>query len=562
LIALFFAVPVGLSSAIFLAEYCPKRIHDILRPLFELLAGIPSIIYGLWGYFTFGPFLEKTFQTWIDATLGRIIPFLAEPASAPLNGATAFTAGLVLGIMILPIIITLSEDSIRSVSNSLKEGSIALGTTKWQTIKNVVLRKARSGILSSIILAMGRAIGETMAVLMILKVVTSHPESIFDKVGSMTGIIAGTFGWSFDLDRSRHAIFGIALVLFAIVFVLNVIVYRVQNKPKKRSAFASWVEKVLSLFGNSFRRPMNIKDLKRAKSKIDVKGSMSRPINAHVTEFAIRVLFILASVLVAVVLFYVLGNVLTTGISHFKFSYLTEREIAGGLQGGGFANAMLGSVLLTLVALVISVPFSLGAGIYAQQYAKGSNIIARIILFASDTLASTPSIVFGAFGFIFFVIELQFRVSMIAAALTLAIMVIPFLLRATIEALKAIPRELSDASLAMGASKWQTIWNVILPPAVGGITSGVILAIGRAIGETAAIIFTAGYAFGYADTIMAPVATMPTMIFNYYDQSSLNPDLGHKVYSAAFVLISIVLILNSIARFFQWRSNRMMKGKY
>ncbi len=562
LIALLFAVPVGLSSAIFLAEYCPKRIHDILRPLFELLAGIPSIIYGLWGYFTFGPFIERTLQLWISSTFGAFIPFLAEPASTPLNGATAFTAGLVLGIMILPIIITLSEDSIRSVSKSLKEGSLALGTTRWQTMKNVILRKARSGIISSIILAMGRAIGETMAVLMILQVVTTHPKSIFDGVGSMTGIIAGTFGWSFDLDRSRHAIFGIALVLFVIVFVLNIIVYRIQNKPKKRSALARMVERVLAEIGSMFSRTTKTNELNKVKAKVDVKRLMSRPVRAHITEYSVRVMFILASVLVAAVLFYVLGNVLTTGLSHMKLSYLTEREIAGGLQGGGFANAMFGSILLTFLALVISIPFSVGAGIYAQQYAKSSNIPARIILFASDTLASTPSIVFGAFGFIFFVIELQFRVSLIAAALTLAIMVIPFLLRATIEALKAIPKELSEASLAMGATKWQTIWNVVLPPAVGGITSGVILAIGRAIGETAAIIFTAGYAFGYADTIMAPVATMPTMIFNYYDQSSLNPDLAHKIYSAAFVLISIVLILNTIARIFQWRSNRMMKGKY
>mgnify|MGYP006284868489 FL=1 len=564
IIALIIAVPLGLGAAIFLAEYSPSRLHAILRPIFELLAGIPSIIYGLWGYFTLAPFFRDHINQPVSDTIGVVIPFFRVTSDTPSSEGTLAVAGLVLAIMILPIIITLSEDSIRSVSRNLKEGSLALGTTKWQTIRGVILRKSRSGIISSVILAMGRAIGETMAVVMILRLSTDYPGSIFERAGSMTGTIAQTFGWSFDLDRTRHAVFGIAIILFVMVFALNILVYYVQygNKNKKNKPHAILtriIDKILKS-----KKDIAIKDVKVRQSIYEMRKSirMVDPKWIYLREYISQGFFIFSAGLIALFLFLVLADVIFTGISSMELSYIYDKEVAGGLADGGFANAIVGSIQLTGLTLLISVPFSLGSAIYVQQYSGEGNIFTRIILFASDTLASTPSIVFGAFGFIFFSIELEFGLSMLSASLTLAIMVIPLLLRSSIEALKSIPREMSDGSLALGASKWQTIWNVILPPAMGGITSGVILSIGRAIGETAAILFTAGYALGFNNSIMSPVATMPNMIYNYYGLTAHAPELENKIYSCAFVLIVLILILNSIARLFQWRSNKMMKGKY
>jgi phosphate transport system permease protein len=558
IIALIIAVPLGLGSAIFLAEYCPNRIRKILRPLYELLAGIPSVIYGLWGFIAFGPYLVDKIFPMIDGSLGLIFPIFRITSRTPPLGGVILTAGLILAIMILPYIITLSEDAIRAVPRGLLEGSIALGTTRWQTIRGVILKKARSGIIASIILAMGRAIGETMAVVMVLGFVTGYPSSLLEPGSSMTAVIAGTFGWAFDQEYTRHAIFGIAIVLFIMVFILNIIVYRIHTK-------ASSNDGIYNKIGRQIGKNWNKKTRIMIKSNISVKELKQKyikPRRLHINEWIIKSIFVLFASIVVLSLLLVLTDVIINGGGSLKLNYLFEKEIAGGIGGsGGFANAIVGSVILTAFALIIAAPMSIGAAIYVTQYTHKSNLFTRSILFTSDTLASTPSIVFGAFGFVFFVMELNFKVSMLAGGLTLGIMVIPLLLRSSIEALNSIPSTFRDASLALGASKWQTVWKVILPPAMGGITSGVILSIGRAIGETAAIIFTAGYAFGYTQSLMQPVATMPSMIFSYYEMSGTDPILESKVYSAAFVLILLVLVLNSIARIFQWRSNNMMKGR-
>jgi phosphate transport system permease protein len=181
-------------------------------------------------------------------------------------------------------------------------------------------------------------------------------------------------------------------------------------------------------------------------------------------------------------------------------------------------------------------------------------------MFASDTLASTPSIVFGAFGFMLFVLYLKFGFSLLAGGLTLGIMIIPLLLRSSIEALKSIPKDYREASLALGASKWQTVRNAVLPPATPMISSGVIISIGRAIGETAAILFTAGYTAHIATGLMEPAASMPNMIFIYYDLSTKFPILQEKVYSAAFVLILMILALNALARAISRKASRHNRG--
>jgi len=163
------------------------------------------------------------------------------------------------------------------------------------------------------------------------------------------------------------------------------------------------------------------------------------------------------------------------------------------------------------------------------------------------------------FGFLFFVTYLEFKFSLIAGGLTLGIMIIPLLLRSSIEAIKAVPREYQEGAYALGATKWQSIRTVILPPASPTITSGAIISIGRAIGETAAIMFTAGYSAHIATSIFSAAGSMPNLIYLYYDISSVFPVLGPKVYAAAFILIIVVLLLNFIARMASHRASKMMK---
>jgi phosphate transport system permease protein len=157
---------------------------------------------------------------------------------------------------------------------------------------------------------------------------------------------------------------------------------------------------------------------------------------------------------------------------------------------------------------------------------------------------------------------LDFGYSVIAGGLTLAIMIIPLLLRSSIEAITAIPRDYQEGSLALDATKWQTIRNVVIPSALPGISSGVIISVGRAIGETAAIIFTAGYAVHVASSLMHPTASLSNLIYKNYGLSIKFPEFGARVYSASLILIVIILILNAPAKLISYRASKMTKGQY
>lgn len=611
LIAILIAAPVGIGSAILLSEYIPRKIRFYLKSLFELLAGIPSVIYGLWGFITLGPLLANTLWPFIANTLGTFIPFLS--ADAMMQRAT-FTAGIVLSIMILPIIITLSEDAIQSVPRKLREGSLALGATRWQTIRKIVLPCAKSGVVSGIILGLGRAIGETMAVLMIMQYVTNMPTTLLGASGTMTGVIATMLGSVFTYDLARHALFGIALLLFMMIFLLNVIIFFITKERKysdKKPLFSKIKVKFSNLFMTLLILPQKtsnkqtfsiINKPKKSFTIIDNKSKNNPHIsgkkypnktktfqvfplkdnsqNDQIKEFTevnikkrfeshyrihpkkmekiMIALLSIGAVFALSMLIWILGDVLVKGIPSLQPMFFLEREIGLGVEGG-FLNAIVGSLQLVGLALLIAAPLAIGAAIYVQEYAKHNNPFTRVILFTSDTLASTPSIVFGGFGFLFFVVYLNFGFSVLAGGFTLAFMILPILLRTSIEAIKAIPREYYEGALALGATKWQAIKTVILPPARPGIVSGVILGIGRSIGETAAVMFTAGYSAHIATSILHPAGSLPNMIYKYYGLGYQFPTLMDKVYSVAVVLIIVVLILNTTSKLSYLKSSKMLE---
>jgi len=196
--ALVIGVPFGLACAIFLTEFSSRRLRQIIKPIIELLAGIPSVVYGFMGVIILVPFIRKT---------------LGGP------GLSVLAASFVLGIMILPTIISISIDSLQALPPSYREGSIALGATRWQTTKMVLLPAARSGIIASIILGMGRAIGETMAVIMIAGNAASIPRSILDPVRTLTSNIALEMGYA--SGEHRQALFATGIILFIIIMILN-----------------------------------------------------------------------------------------------------------------------------------------------------------------------------------------------------------------------------------------------------------------------------------------------------------------------------------------------------
>jgi len=213
--ALIIAIPLGIGSAIYLSEIAKSNTREILKPFIELLAGIPSVIYGLFGIVFIAPLTMRLFHL--------------------STGLNAFTAAIILGIMVMPIISSLSEDAISSVPKDLREASYALGANKWETISKVVLPAAKSGVIASIILGLGRAIGETMVVLMVAGGAAIIPKSIFQPVRPMTSAIAAEMGESIVGSQHFHALFGIAIALFILTLLFNLITESVRRKIKRYS---------------------------------------------------------------------------------------------------------------------------------------------------------------------------------------------------------------------------------------------------------------------------------------------------------------------------------------
>jgi phosphate transport system permease protein len=218
-VAMIVAVPPSLLTAIYLAEYARPKTRLMINPFIELLAGIPSVVYGVWGMLTVVPFIEKTVAPVLSRWLGFIFLFRADNPT----GYGVLAGGIVLAVMVFPIIIAVAEDVIRAVPRGLREASLALGATRWQTIKHVVLRQSLSGVVAAIVLGFSRAFGETMAVLMVVGNVPQVPHSIFDAAYPLTALIANNYGEMMSIPLYDAALLGAALILLLLVLVFNVI---------------------------------------------------------------------------------------------------------------------------------------------------------------------------------------------------------------------------------------------------------------------------------------------------------------------------------------------------
>ena len=216
-IALVIAAPIGILTAIFLAELAPRRLSIPLTFLIELLAAIPSVVFGLWGVFVLSPFLGSTVDPFLIRILGWI-PIFAGPS----YGIGLFSAGIILAIMILPTIVAISREVISSVPDSQREAMAALGATRWEIVRRAVLPFARSGIIGAVILGLGRALGETMAVTMVIGNAQDLPTSIFDQSQTIASKIATTFNEA-SIGIQTSSLIALGFILLVITIGLNVL---------------------------------------------------------------------------------------------------------------------------------------------------------------------------------------------------------------------------------------------------------------------------------------------------------------------------------------------------
>ncbi len=247
------------------------------------------------------------------------------------------------------------------------------------------------------------------------------------------------------------------------------------------------------------------------------------------------------------VMFWILYQILREGVPLLSGDFLLEDPRQMG-RAGGIYSTIVGTFALTIVAIVIATPLGVGTAVFLREYTRESRI-SRIIRFGTDCLAGVPSIIFGLFGFVFFVIFMGMGWSILSGGLTLATMILPTIICTAEEAVKAVPYTYREVSFALGGTRWQTIRKVVLPNALPGILTGVLLGVGRSVGETAAVILTAGSSFLTPDSLFSPIRTM-AVHFYILAREGISMEMA---YATGAALIILILGINTVATWLMHR---------
>ncbi len=270
-------------------------------------------------------------------------------------------------------------------------------------------------------------------------------------------------------------------------------------------------------------------------------------ISRHFTQETARVVIAVSAFFTLAVMFWILYQVLREGLPLLHLSFFVDppREMG---RAGGISSTIIGTLALTVVAIVIATPLGVGTAIFLREYTREGRV-SRIIRFGTDCLAGVPSIIFGLFGFVFFVIFLGLGWSILSGGLTLAVMILPTIICTAEEAIKSIPYSYREVSYGLGGTRWQTIRKVVLPNAFPGILTGVLLGVGRSVGETAAIILTAGSSFLMPDSLFSPIRTM-AVHFYILAREGISMEMA---YATGAGLIILILIINTTANWLLFR---------
>jgi len=270
-------------------------------------------------------------------------------------------------------------------------------------------------------------------------------------------------------------------------------------------------------------------------------------ISRHFTQETARVVIAVSAFFTLAVMFWILYQVLREGLPLLHLSFFVDlpREMG---RAGGISSTIIGTLALTVVAIVIATPLGVGTAIFLREYTREGRV-SRIIRFGTDCLAGVPSIIFGLFGFVFFVIFLGLGWSILSGGLTLAAMILPTIICTAEEAIKSIPYSYREVSYGLGGTRWQTIRKVVLPNAFPGILTGVLLGVGRSVGETAAIILTAGSSFLMPDSLFSPIRTM-AVHFYILAREGISMEMA---YATGAGLIILILIINTVANWLLFR---------
>ncbi|HWY86344.1 MAG TPA: phosphate ABC transporter permease subunit PstC [Gemmataceae bacterium] len=529
-LAMLIAVPLGVGTAAFLSEIAPAWLRRTGSFLVEMLAAVPSVVYGFWGMYVLGPSLQ------------RLVSGLGGPN---FGGVGILPAGLILAIMIVPYVAAVSFDVCRAVPASQREAALALGATRWQMIRSVVLPYARPGIIGACFLALGRAVGETMAVTMLIGNSPVIDPSLFAKGDTIASAIANQFAEA-TYDLYVSALVELGLVLLLVTTVVNSLArFLIYHVGRAGSPF-----RLLPWRRSSPGFAAVPRSGERAAPADEPDRLARRGVVARWTNRVMTGILFFCLVAISGPLFLVLGYLVYQGVGAINWDFFVNLPTAVGKPGGGMANALAGSAMLVSIATLLAVPVGLLAAIYLTEYRDG--VVAPTVRFIGELLGGVPSIVIGIFAYTLVVRTAHILLGAPgfygwAGVFALAIMMVPIVMRASEEALKLVPSALRQASYALGANQWQTLARVTVPAALPAIITAVFLAIARIVGETAPLLLTAGMNPYWPRSLDDYTPSLPVYIFNY--ANSPYEDWHRQAWAAALLLLTVVMVLNFGIRF-------------
>ncbi|HTP54694.1 MAG TPA: phosphate ABC transporter permease subunit PstC [Thermoplasmata archaeon] len=542
-LALLVGVPVALGVAIFTSELAPRRARAALAYLVDLGAMVPSVVYGMWGLLVVVPFMSHH----VEPALDRLSPH-GGIFSGPPSGLGYLTAGLVLAVMVIPTIGALSREALRAVPRDRREAALGLGATRWEAARIAVFGPAAPGILSAVILGLGRALGETIAVVLVIGNVCRYPTSLLSGGCTIPSQIVNYFGLP-GLEQS--ALYELGLVLFALSLAINI----------GARVFLHWWHEDGEAPKRLLRRP--------GHSRLRLAARAVAPAGVAVPAWWTRVaarrrgrilrrraisraMFVLLAGAVVVAV-YPLFSLAHTAVDNggavlLRPSFYTEPIAPACLRDctqGGIGPAIQGTLLLVGLASGIGLPVGVLAGIYLSEY--GRHRWGRGFGVVVDAMVGLPSLLIGVFVFAAFLEYDRTAInSVIAGGIALSIIMIPIVTRTTETALRSVPTRVRESALALGFPRHRITLRVVLGSCRSALVTGCLLAIGRATGETAALLFTIGATtYGFSGW-NHPVAALAPFIFQAL--LSAYPNWVADAWGAALVLLLIMLGVTLAAR--------------
>ncbi len=558
LVCMVISVPLGVSIGLYLSMVASGRVRNVIGPLVEMLAAIPSVILGFWGIIVFGPFLRSHVEPALHSALG-FLPFFG-PAEA--TGAGLFTASLVLTIMVVPIIASISRDLFLTVPKDLQEGAIALGSTRWEVVRGVVIPSAASGVIAASFLGLGRALGEAIATSQLVGGSNFIHASLFGTGDTLAARIASeVLGTPFRLQKA--SLFYLGLILLVLELLANVaarlIVRRVdahalggrrgraaQSSPQREleeSASEDLLPDLASLAGEHADPTTPLEPSRGLRRR-------------HAISRAAQGVQVVSALVALAVLAIVVFSVVEHAVGILSIKFLTAAPPLPGRSGGGIAPDIVGTAVLVLFATAIALPLAVLIALYLTEFA--STRAAHVIRQALDLLNGMPTILIGLFLFGLLVVDKG--QSGFAGSLALAIIMLPLIARAAQEVLALVPRNMRDAADALGVSRWRAVRGIVLPSAIGGIATATILALARAAGETAPLLLLSSDGaprtttldlFGHA------LDNIPMFIFTSSEAAEASG--FERAWGAAFVLLMFILVTSLAGRILLSRSRAKLQ---